>query len=268
MVQFHKIKSLINHRNFHISRYNFIHKSHVNLQHNLIKCRKKTPYVICKPKLEEYPKILEVMERSYFREEPSLKFLGITMNSAMEKRIVDRLNEGNSLVAKCKYTGKLLGVAMNQTVKPWNHRILENLAREQTCPKTRELFLFYSYLQEAPKLFQKYHCLFEIFEITNVFLEKNERRYKLGILLTKECVNLAIRNRFKLVRCDATNFVFSQLLEKLKFNLVTNIPYEDYVNENGVNIFENVEVPNVGVRVFTLDIRNMKEYSHYVLREA
>lgn len=227
------------------------------------KCKKRTPYMFCSPKVEEFPEILTIMERNYYREEPTLKFLGmkLKLNSTLANRIMERLNEGNSLLAKCKYTGRIFGVALNETVKPWDSQTLAKLAKRQECPKTKKLLMFYSYLEGAPKLFDKNPCLFEIFSTTNVFIERGERSYGLGMLLAKKSINLAIQRKYKLLRCDATNFAYSQLLERLKFKLELHIPYETYVDENGEKIFKNVQVPNIGVKIYTLDLSNRPKHT-------
>lgn len=190
-----------------------------------------------------------------------MKFLGLKLNKTLATRIMDRLNEGNSLVAKCKYTGRMLGVSLNETVKPWDSVLLARLAEKQECPKTKKLLMFYSFLEGAPRLFDKNRCLFEIFSTTNVFIDKGERNYGLGLKLTKASVNLAIDRNYKLLRCDATNFAFSQLLERLKFKLELHIPYETYVDKHGERVFQNVQVPNVGVKIYTLNIEKRKKFS-------
>lgn len=98
------------------------------------------------------------MEQSYFPDEPSTKSLeaGYAYHPVFEREVFETLEHGYSIVAKCKWTGCIVGAALNfATTDRYPHN-LRKFACRVCDERIKHLLLFYAYLQEAPKLFDKY----------------------------------------------------------------------------------------------------------------
>ncbi|KAK9870766.1 hypothetical protein WA026_009727 [Henosepilachna vigintioctopunctata] len=227
------------------------------------KCPKKIPYIMCQPMVEEFETVLDIVNRIYFRKEPSLKFLGIKMNPFLERQFIDKLKEGVSIMAKCKYTGRIVGIALNETIKPWEHEIIAKQAKSQKCAKTKEMMMFWAYLTKTSNPFQGDPCLYEIFKSTVLYMDRAEQRFGLGRMIAKECINMAIREKYKLIKSRTTDARYAETLRLLGFNQILHLPFDAYKNEDGIKVLEHVPPPNIGAKVFSMNLTNKKELEVY-----
>lgn len=98
------------------------------------------------------------MWESYYPYEPTVTSLGLGVrkNPLLDEVALHCLAEGVSVLAKCKYTGKIVGGCVNGSSVPWDSAKLERIACSSACVQTRHLFHFWAYLQQAPKIFKRF----------------------------------------------------------------------------------------------------------------
>lgn len=104
------------------------------------------------------------MSKEYFPNEPTCKAAGLTSCSILLDRILLNLSQGYSLIARCKNTGKILGVALNEKTNPWDADLVDKMAHSVQCPNLKKILRFYAFLQRAPDIFDKYNVN-EVFEV-------------------------------------------------------------------------------------------------------
>lgn len=74
----------------------------------------------------------------------------------LDEEILHCLAEGMSVIAKCRYTGKIVGACLNESSTNWDPDKTEKLACAVSCVQLRHLLNFWAYLQRAPKLWNKF----------------------------------------------------------------------------------------------------------------
>lgn len=111
------------------------------------------------------------MKEYFFPEEPTVMAVGLgrRKNPMFEHHVQLALEEGISIIAKCKCTGEIVGGCVNKTTCPWDADMLDRLACTLSCEATKSLYQFYAYLQRAPCLWEKY-CTNKVFEVDITFL--------------------------------------------------------------------------------------------------
>lgn len=146
--------------------------------------KKKSPYVILRPTKDEYCDILDLMWKSFHNEEPVSKTLeiGSTANPAIDEKTLEIISQGLSYVAKCKYTGCIVGASLNESTCFWDADQTDKFACSLSCKKTRDMYQFWAYLQRHPKIFEKY-CVDNVFEVFLFIYQSTTKN-------TKICLNL------------------------------------------------------------------------------
>lgn len=120
--------------------------------------QKDDPYILLRARPNDYKETMDVMYGSYFTQEPTFQSIsyGGKKNALLDEVVLRALEEGVSVIAKCKYTGKIVAASINESTVPWNPEILDRIACSSTCIQLRHIFHFWAYLQQAPKLWEKF----------------------------------------------------------------------------------------------------------------
>ena len=174
-----QILQSVNRRSFHQTARNLFGyttkvtadiSSHFRPSHPelLQKEKDESPFMIIRPDSNDFDEILDLMWKSYYRDEPMVKYLGLgrKRSNVFDEITLDALGQGLSLAAKCKQDGSIAGVAINEGSCPWDPDITDKFACTLSNAKMRQLFQFYAYVQRAPDLW-KQTCSNKIFEVTN-----------------------------------------------------------------------------------------------------
>lgn len=108
---------------------------------------------------------------SYYPHEPTVASLGLGQkrNALLDEVALHCLAEGVSVLAKCKYTGKIVGACLNGSSVPWDSEELDKIACGSACVQTRHLLHFWAFLQKAPQLWSKFDVQ-KIMEVSWIFV--------------------------------------------------------------------------------------------------
>ncbi|XP_018326518.1 uncharacterized protein LOC108737886 [Agrilus planipennis] len=198
------------------------------------KSKEESHYLIHRPQPDEYCEILRLLWECYYPEEPTTLSLGLghCHNPVMDEDSLRGLSEGLSLVARCKYTGDIVAGSVNRTACPWDAEEMERFSCSLTCPKLKSYTKFNAHLLKAPMLWERF-CTDKIFEISQVFVKKEERQKGLGFKLIKSSKELGADCGFRVIRLDATSHYSAKICEKLDMRLIYTINYDDYVDIYG-----------------------------------
>ncbi|KAF7280349.1 hypothetical protein GWI33_006125 [Rhynchophorus ferrugineus] len=212
------------------------------------KVKEASPYIVVRASKEEYNDIIRIMHESYYPEEPTCSSLNITPNAVLDQRAIKAMEEGLTLVAKCKYNGCIVGACINESTSPWDPDMEEKLACTVKCEKTKKLLMFYAYLTRAPDLWR---CLGiqKVYEMGYVFVNRTHRKKGLALKLMEESKSLGADAGFAVVRCDATSIYTAKICEKLGMQKVAEIPYCTYLDQNLEPIFKP-PWPQEGVKIY------------------
>lgn len=210
-----------------------------------------SPYMIMRAGPSDFNDMLDVMWQCYFPDEPCMRSLGLGREriSIFDELSLAIMQQGLSVVARCKYNGVIVGGAINNSTCPWDPDLTERHACTIADPDIRELYLFWAYLQRAPNLWKKY-CTNKIFEIQDVFVTHDERGRGLAGLLTGYSIHLGADSNFRLIRVDATSSYEQKICEKLGMRLEYDISYCSYVGANNEPVFTPSPPHDRGVKVY------------------
>ncbi|XP_044756773.1 uncharacterized protein LOC123315227 isoform X1 [Coccinella septempunctata] len=208
--------------------------------------------VIVPPTHNDYNDVLKFMKKEYIPNEPTCKSLGITSCSILMDRILLNLSQGYSLIAKCKNTGNIMGVAINEKTSPWDADLVDKIAHSVQCPNLRKVLRFYAFLERAPNIFDKYK-VHEVFEIANLGVAENSQNLGIATRLVKESKNIAASKGFSILRVDATSFYTARICEKLNMESILEIPYDSYLDADRQPVFK-VPKPHTGVKVYIMKL--------------
>ncbi|KAL3276615.1 hypothetical protein HHI36_011987 [Cryptolaemus montrouzieri] len=190
------------------------------------------------------------MKKEFYPNEPTCKAIGITDPTILLDKSLAILSQGVSLVAKCRNTGKMLGLALNEKTMPWDIELYYKLADEVKCKKIKTLLKFYAYVLRSTNLFEKFNVP-KVFEITNLSVALEAQGMGIGNELVKSSQHIALNNGFKLMRIDASSLFTARICEKMNMELISEIPYNSYLDENGLPVFD-IPLPHVALKTFIL----------------
>ncbi|KAK5649310.1 hypothetical protein RI129_000339 [Pyrocoelia pectoralis] len=217
--------------------------------------QKKTvenPFLILRAQRQEYGCIMEMMWRFYYPDEPTVASLGLghKYNPIFDEEALRCLTEGYSFVAKCKYTGDIVGACINNTACPWDPDQLDQMAKTMKDVNLRQLYHFYSYVQRAPLLWQQFGTT-KIFEMNMVFVRREDRKRGVCKLLLDASRKFGADCGYNVIRCDATNFYTDKICEKLKMKMIYSIPYCSYTGLDPAHTpLIKAPHPHTGVRIY------------------
>lgn len=120
--------------------------------------QKENPYILLRARPGDYKETLDLLWDAYFPYEPTASCIGLgrKRNPMLDEEAQHCLAEGVSVIAKCKYTGKIVGGCLNESSTPWDPDRREKVACAAACMQLRHLFHFWAYLQRAPRLWEKF----------------------------------------------------------------------------------------------------------------
>lgn len=109
------------------------------------------------------------MWQAYYPSEPTISSLGLgeKRNSVLDEMALRCLAEGVSVVAKCKYTGKIVGACLNESAVPWDADEKERIACRLSCERIQHILYFWAHVQKAPDLWKQFDVQ-KVLEVDNI----------------------------------------------------------------------------------------------------
>ncbi|CAG9854692.1 unnamed protein product [Phyllotreta striolata] len=220
-------------------------------QHSLLRDRSRykfSKYIILKATKDDYDSVLKVMHECFYDSEPTCYALGIKPNAIIDETALKNMAEGKTLIAKCKFSGSIVGAAINETSNPWDPDQKEKLANHINCPKIKQWLLFQAYAQRYPQLWGRYN-VDKVFESSNIFVRKSDQSDEILLRLLEESKTLAFECGFKIFRVNATKRDVWESCEKADMKLTAEIPYCSYIGRNMKPVFVTPP-PNKCLKVY------------------
>ncbi|XP_066157877.1 arylalkylamine N-acetyltransferase 1-like [Euwallacea fornicatus] len=196
-----------------------------------------SPYLIMRANKDDFDEVLKVMHEGYFDGEPIVNALGISPNLIMDERVRYAMAEGYTLVAKCKYNGRIVGACINKSTRTWDPDLEEELACKIESESMRKLLMFYAHIMRVPDLW-RYLEVQKIYEMAYVFVKRPYRKRGLAYRLLDKSKALGVDASFPVVRCDATNMYTARICSRLGMQKIAEIPYSTYLDQNFNSIFK------------------------------
>lgn len=102
--------------------------------------------------------------------------------------------------------------------------------------KMQTIYNFIEYIEKQVSLFDIYSSIDKALYIEMLSVNKNYRNMGIAKELLKQTFNYMRENNLMVCQILCTNYYMIQLCEKLKFNSLIEIPFENYI-VNGVQQF-------------------------------
>ncbi|KAF5292042.1 hypothetical protein FQA39_LY14103 [Lamprigera yunnana] len=168
---------------------------------------KAKSFLIVRAKPQDYCCVADMLWKYFYPDEPTILSLGLgtNYNPLFDEETLRDLAEGLSVLAKCKYSGNIIGGCINISSCPWDPDQYDKIAVSVSCPRLKKLYAFYAFLQRAPCLWERY-CTNRVYEMKTLFVDTENRSKGMGHVLLEASRSLGINNGFKVIRCDATSY--------------------------------------------------------------
>ncbi|CAH0554093.1 unnamed protein product [Brassicogethes aeneus] len=219
--------------------------------YKIIRCDATSAFT---PTKNDYNEILNLMEKTYCKDEPTFKTLNIENPIQFLDLTTKYLQEGLSYVAKCKNDGKIVGAMINteytKVKREQRLKILQD-------PQYKKLLMFNEHTENLIDLSRVYGDYVEkIFQIKFAFIQKEYGQKNITGNLAIHVRNFAKQSGYRFIITVTTSSYTAAVAEKLNFKKIVQIPYKDLVGQDNKPLF-NTEYPHLMFRVYILDTVNI-----------
>lgn len=181
---------------------------------------------------------------NYFPDEPICKSEHAEIDGKNLDKIVKCLEYGTCTLAE-DCDGKLIGVRLAEPSLPTD---IESYNVKNPKTYLEKLWVFLYKIAQEANTFEKYRVE-KVMHSMLLGVDKDYRSKGLGTQLYRENMKLAKKLGYSLYTCDCTSLYSAKACLNLGFDIVYEMPYADYKDENGVQIFKP-HPPHDKIRVF------------------
>jgi len=187
---------------------------------------------------------LKVFKEDFFMSEPICRSLEMDWTDAMDAYVMDKIKENMSLIAVDDVTGEIMGIRITAMSKKDEEPFDPSMTQDV---KTIKAFTFLKYCNEKTDFFNRYGVS-EAIEFVAVAVVGKYRKLGLGTKLMAGAVDvfryLNLENMY--VKSIGTSNFSQKIFEKVGFETVWQVAYEDYVVDGEV-VLNNTGVHKTAV---------------------
>ncbi|XP_030747255.1 dopamine N-acetyltransferase [Sitophilus oryzae] len=179
--------------------------------------------------------------RVNFPDEPLNASVGLCVHGKpcplLEAHDLKTMQDGMSVMAMDKKSGKIAGVALNGISKRGECEKAVEEIRSVDNVQYRRIFGLLNDVNLELDLFSKYD-VDRIFEIRILSVDAGFRGKGIAKELFAQSETVAKQNGFKIMKTDATSLFTQKVAESQGFHVEKSINYHDYKDENGRRIYD------------------------------
>lgn len=186
-------------------------------------------------------RILKFLRRFFFRDEPlnhSIQLIPESEDSTcveLEEYCSTSSMENNLSFMAVSNSGAIVGVTLNGKMEPSTEDDPEYIV---TCknPKFKKILRLLNYVDRNVNQDGQYRELSTL-EIRIISVDTNWRGKGIAKALLEKTMDVAREKGFHIVRADCSSFFSGKLCARLGFKQIYELPYAEYVDEDGKPIF-------------------------------
>lgn len=196
--------------------------------------------------------VLEFIRKHYYPEEPiTIGNSPKHQDEADEVFSLSVITYGASLIAIDPMNDdKLVGVILSGPIGPAEADLMmeESKRCENDNKKWSEILLLLAYLERNANIYERYNVNKALY-VHNLGVHTQYRGKSIGFNLMQKTLDLAKSLGYPLVTADCTSVFSIRIAEKLQMECLQTVPYKDYTDENGRQIF-NPPLPHTQIKTF------------------
>jgi GNAT superfamily N-acetyltransferase len=210
-------------------------------------------YQIRKATTADVEKVTQMMQRSFYRDEPLNVAVGLMKDTEtcpeLENFFLEKLSDGLSLIAVGP-NGDVVGACINGCHEPGDVQQMEVDADVCPNPKFRKILKFLAFVDRRADVFGKFPEISKLLEITMVAVDDNWRGKGIATALLDRTRQIAPELGFTLIKADCTSYFSALAMRKLGAQCVFSMKYADYCAPDSDQPVFQPEYPHTAVQTF------------------
>lgn len=199
---------------------------------------------------DDAEEVLKMLKKFFFKDEPLNTFVDLGECKELEKYSTKSLHEHCSFKA-VNSRGEIVGVNINGLISrpEESDEPPSKLADGCAHPKFKKIMALMDHVDENFNIFDLYQDVDRLLDIKIMSVDSNYRGLGIAGKLTDRTMEYVKENNIKLVHVLCSSHFSARVMEKMDFQEVYKLPYQDYL-VNGEQVFEPAK-PHVAVRILT-----------------
>lgn len=199
---------------------------------------------------DDAEEVLKMLKKFFFKDEPLNTFVDLGECKELEKYSTKSLHEHCSFKA-VNSRGEIVGVNINGLINRPKETDEPPAKLADVCahPKFKKIMALMDHVDENFNIFDLYQDVDRLLDIKIMSVDSNYRGLGIAGKLTDRTMQYVKDNNIKLVHVLCSSHFSARVMEKMDFQEVYNLPYQDYL-VNGEQVFDPAK-PHVAVRILT-----------------
>lgn len=199
---------------------------------------------------DDAEEVLKMLKKFFFKDEPLNTFVDLGECKELEKYSTKSLHEHCSFKA-VNSRGEIVGVNINGLISRPKETDEPPAKLADNCdhPKFKKIMALMDYVDENFNIFDLYQDVDRLLDIKIMSVDSNYRGLGIAGKLTDRTMQYVKDNNIKLVHVLCSSHFSARVMEKMDFQEVYKLPYQDYL-VNGEQVLDPAK-PHVAVRILT-----------------
>ncbi|XP_058455711.1 arylalkylamine N-acetyltransferase 1 isoform X2 [Malaya genurostris] len=192
--------------------------------------------------------VLKLLKKFFFKDEPLNTFVDLGECKELEKYSTKCLHEHCSFKA-VNSRGEIVGVNINGLINRPAETDEPQPKLADVCehPKFKKIMALMDYVDEQFNIFDLHQDVDQMLDIKIMSVDNRYRGMGIAGKLTDRTMECVKERNIKLVHVLCSSHYSARVMEKMGFEEVYNLPYQDYL-VNGEQVFDP-EKPHAAVRI-------------------
>lgn len=199
---------------------------------------------------DDSEEVLKMLKKFFFKDEPLNTYVDLGECKELEKYSTKCIHEHCSYKA-VNSRGEIVGVNINGLISrpKETDEPPAKLADGVEHPKFKKIMALMDHVDENFNIFDLYSDVDRLLDVKIMSVDSNYRGLGIAGKLTDRTMQYVKDNNIKLVHVLCSSHFSARVMEKMDFQEVYKLPYQDYL-VNGEQVF-NPAKPHVAVRILT-----------------
>ncbi|XP_027854560.2 arylalkylamine N-acetyltransferase 1-like isoform X2 [Aphis gossypii] len=206
--------------------------------------------------------VIEFFKKNFFQQEPLIMcvqlYKDVESVEKLQNHFFKTLDNGLTFKAVSS-NGDLIGVITNEIIVRDNEKrsncSSNSKVQEQGSVKFNKFMKLFQKVEQESDMFERYPNVNRVMDIKGVAVDETFRGQGVCKALFYKSKELALENKCSMVRVDCSSYFSASAAEKLGFQCIYSLNYEEYTNEKGEVIFNSLP-PHKQFKVYVISIED------------
>ncbi|KAF4531908.1 hypothetical protein B566_EDAN000937 [Ephemera danica] len=195
--------------------------------------RTRRSFDIVSVESKNFNEVMDFLRHHFFIDEPLNACLQLVANSEpgtcleLEQVMLSHMEQNLSLMAVNRINSHVMGVCLNVIAHPGDMEQLEKSFKDSPNKKLKILLELLTHVDKISDVYNRFNVQ-KVFEISILSVGSCCRRQGIGSALLNDSLELARRLDHPLVRVDCSSAFTARALDKLRFQVVHLLRYDEY----------------------------------------